>query len=86
MLLFLGKRSWWGCGKHVPSIMDSVPDGQRCVCQPRISRNKQEYPPMAKQADWLVRNAAAAVLWTRGMRVRWSAEGVVEEPLEEPKK
>jgi hypothetical protein len=26
--------SWWGCGKHVPSIMDSIPDSERYVCLP----------------------------------------------------
>jgi hypothetical protein len=37
---------------------------------------------MAKQPGWLVRNAATLVLWSRGKRAGWSAEGVVEEPLE----
>jgi hypothetical protein len=78
----LGKRSWWGCGAHVPAALDAIPTADRCACGPKIERDGKEYPPMAKEADWLVRNAAVLVLWTRGKRAAWSAEGVREEPLD----
>ena len=69
--------------------MDAVDDADRCGCEPRIQRDEKEYPPMARQADVLVRNAAALVLGIQGKRAGWSPEGVVEEPLwkiEEAKK
>ncbi len=61
--------------------MDTTPLSAHCGCQPKIVRDGKHYPPMAKEPSWLIRNAAAAVLWTRGKKAGWSAEGVVEEPL-----
>jgi len=25
-----GKKTWWGCGQHVPNVMDDVPEAERC--------------------------------------------------------
>jgi len=61
--------------------MGKVTPSTRCTCDPRIERDGGQYPPMAKDPGWLIRNAAAAVLWSRGKKAGWSAEGVVEEPL-----
>lgn len=47
----LEKTSWWGCGNHVPSIMDKVPVEERCTCEPKIEKEGKEYPPMAAKAD-----------------------------------
>lgn len=44
-------KSWWGCGQHVPMVMDSVPEGQRCTCEPKIEREGKAYPPKAPKAD-----------------------------------
>lgn len=33
LLLSLGKATWSGCGAHVPSVMDGIPEKERCsVC------------------------------------------------------
>jgi len=45
------KATWWGCGKHVPSVLDGVPDAERCVCEPRVEREGKMYPPMGARAD-----------------------------------
>ena len=41
------KKSWRGCGSHVPSVLDSVPENERCTCQPRFKVGDKEYPPAA---------------------------------------
>ncbi|KAM3481081.1 hypothetical protein MY8738_004619 [Beauveria namnaoensis] len=46
---FLEKSTWWGCGSHVPMVMDSIPEEERCACDPKIERDGKQYPPMAKQ-------------------------------------
>ena len=45
------KATWWGCGRHVPKVMDSVPEEDRCSCAPRVERDGKEYPPMGNKAD-----------------------------------
>lgn len=44
----IGKRTWFGCGAHVPSVMDSVPKNEWCDCEPKTEKNGTEYPPMGK--------------------------------------
>ncbi|KEQ60982.1 uncharacterized protein M437DRAFT_53267 [Aureobasidium melanogenum CBS 110374] len=39
------KVSWWGCGKHIPSVMDKVPREQRCTCGPALEVDGKMYPP-----------------------------------------
>ncbi|GAM82420.1 hypothetical protein ANO11243_003990 [Dothideomycetidae sp. 11243] len=47
----LGKRTWWGCGAHVPAVMDDVPKDQWCACEPKVDKDGTAYPPMGKNAD-----------------------------------
>ncbi|OIT38251.1 hypothetical protein A4A49_01061 [Nicotiana attenuata] len=28
-----GKTSWGGCGRHVPSVYNRIPEGQHCQCK-----------------------------------------------------
>lgn len=49
-----GKRSWWGCGNHIPSIMDTVPEPDRCNCEPKVEVDGSKYPPKAAKADWMM--------------------------------
>ncbi|CAN4122476.1 unnamed protein product [Withania somnifera] len=28
-----GKTSWGGCGRHVPSVYNRIPEGQHCKCK-----------------------------------------------------
>ncbi|CAO3674312.1 unnamed protein product [Umbelopsis ramanniana] len=46
-----GKRSWWGCGYHIPSVMDSVPEEERCKCEPAVQVEGKDYPPKASKPD-----------------------------------
>lgn len=48
-LIVKDKSTWWGCGSHVATVMDSVPEDQRCSCEPQVERGGKMYPPMAKQ-------------------------------------
>ena len=41
------KKSWRGCGSHVPQVLDSVPENQWCGCEPRVKVNGKAYPPQA---------------------------------------
>ncbi|PWY86747.1 hypothetical protein BO70DRAFT_333163 [Aspergillus heteromorphus CBS 117.55] len=41
------KTSWYGCGLHIPSVMDRIPDAERCTCEPKVERDGKEYPPKA---------------------------------------
>ena len=36
-----------GCGKHIPMVMDSIADDERCTCTPKTVVNGKEYPPQA---------------------------------------
>jgi len=47
----LEKSSWWGCGSHVPSVMDKVSEDQWCSCEPKVEKDGNQYPPMAAKAD-----------------------------------
>ena len=28
-----GKTTWAGCGKHIDTVMDTVPEARRCTCE-----------------------------------------------------
>lgn len=43
--LFTEKTTWWGCGQHIPRVMDSVPQSDWCTCNPKTTVNSKEYPP-----------------------------------------
>ncbi|GKZ58892.1 hypothetical protein AnigIFM63309_007819 [Aspergillus niger] len=43
------KATWWGCGAHIPSVLDSVPESERCTCVPKVVRDGKEYPPKAEK-------------------------------------
>ena len=45
------KSSWWGCGDHVPSVMDPISEGDRCTCEPKVEKGGKMYPPKAEKAD-----------------------------------
>ncbi|KAK0648413.1 hypothetical protein B0T16DRAFT_455891 [Cercophora newfieldiana] len=44
------KASWKGCGGHIPAVLDSVPEADRCTCEPKVEKDGKKYPPMAKPA------------------------------------
>ncbi|KAL1306887.1 hypothetical protein AAFC00_005533 [Neodothiora populina] len=44
------KASWFGCGLHVPSVMDQIPESERCTCEPKVEREGKKYPPKAEMA------------------------------------
>ncbi|KAE8371479.1 hypothetical protein BDV26DRAFT_276038 [Aspergillus bertholletiae] len=44
------KTSWWGCGAHIPAVLDAVPETERCTCTPKVERDGKEYPPKAEKA------------------------------------
>ncbi|KAJ5604902.1 hypothetical protein N7510_010056 [Penicillium lagena] len=44
------KVTWWGCGSHIPSVMDSVPESERCACEPKVEKDGKMYPPKAANA------------------------------------
>ncbi|KAB5580870.1 hypothetical protein GE09DRAFT_455006 [Coniochaeta sp. 2T2.1] len=72
------KLSWWGCGKHVPRVLERIDASKRCSCEPTITRDNRSYPPMAEDPGWLIRGLADTVLRTRGKQAAYSAEGVIE--------
>ncbi|KAF5684368.1 pyroglutamyl peptidase type I [Fusarium circinatum] len=41
------KTSWWGCGSHIQSVIDNVPEAERCECEPKVEVDGASYPPMA---------------------------------------
>ncbi|KAF2859489.1 hypothetical protein K470DRAFT_249211 [Piedraia hortae CBS 480.64] len=38
------KATWNGCGKHVQSVMDSIPQESRCACEPLVEIDGKKYP------------------------------------------
>ncbi|KAI6880539.1 hypothetical protein KC360_g6953 [Hortaea werneckii] len=49
------KATWWGCGEHIPKVLDSVPEADRCSCEPKIEKEGKQYPP-AGPAFGVVKN------------------------------
>lgn len=47
----LDRATWWGCGSHIPGVLDSIPEEDRCVCEPKVERDGKQYPPMAKSPN-----------------------------------
>ncbi|KAH7366562.1 hypothetical protein KP509_18G085300 [Ceratopteris richardii] len=47
-----GKTSWSGCGRHVQSVYDRVPEGQRCLCKswPGVGAAQSATPTSGSQA------------------------------------
>ncbi|KAI1036850.1 hypothetical protein LB503_002905 [Fusarium chuoi] len=45
--LLVKKTSWWGCGSHIQSVIDNVPEVERCECEPKVDVGGASYPPMA---------------------------------------
>ncbi|KAL2357744.1 hypothetical protein BJ546DRAFT_834914 [Cryomyces antarcticus] len=43
------KATWWGCGNHVPMVMDPIPEEERCTCEPKIEKEGNKYPPKGPQ-------------------------------------
>lgn len=43
------KKTWWGCGQHIPSVMDAVAEEERCGCEPRVEVGGRRYPPKGAQ-------------------------------------
>ncbi|KAM7205046.1 hypothetical protein V8F33_001287 [Rhypophila sp. PSN 637] len=44
------KKSWRGCGSHLPSVFASIPEDQRCTCEPKVEVDGKKYPPQAKMS------------------------------------
>ncbi|KAI1485281.1 hypothetical protein F5X96DRAFT_674787 [Biscogniauxia mediterranea] len=42
------KKSWRGCGSHIPEALSGVPENQWCTCRPPIMIGGKAYPPAAK--------------------------------------
>ena len=49
----LDGTTWWGCGNHIPGVLDQVPAGKWCTCEPRVQKNGKSYPPMGPKGDYL---------------------------------
>lgn len=50
MTTWIEKATWWGCGNHIPSVMDSISEDERCTCGPKRNVDGKEYPPKAGEA------------------------------------
>ncbi|KAK9448565.1 uncharacterized protein V1518DRAFT_427723 [Limtongia smithiae] len=35
-------KTWWGCGLHIPSVLDAVPKSEWCTCEKTAG---SAYPP-----------------------------------------
>lgn len=42
------KTTWFGCGNHIPSVMDSIPTDSWCTCDPKVEVGEKKYPPKKK--------------------------------------
>ncbi|KAL1969177.1 hypothetical protein VTN77DRAFT_431 [Rasamsonia byssochlamydoides] len=45
------KATWWGCGLHIPMVMDAIPEADWCTCTPRVQVEGKEYPPKGASAN-----------------------------------
>ncbi|KAH9908806.1 hypothetical protein F4778DRAFT_365470 [Xylariomycetidae sp. FL2044] len=42
------KASWFGCGAHIPGVLDQVAAEDWCTCEPKVEVDGKKYPPKAK--------------------------------------
>ncbi|KAI8961723.1 peptidase [Daldinia sp. FL1419] len=42
------KTTWIGCGSHISSVLDNIPEQEWCVCEPKVEVHDKKYPPGAK--------------------------------------
>lgn len=47
------KKTWRGCGRHIPSAMAGIPEDQWCSCDPKVEVDGKAYPRSAPSASWL---------------------------------
>lgn len=33
MIYSCGKTTWYGCGQHIPSVMDPLQPSEKCTCE-----------------------------------------------------
>ncbi|KAL2214932.1 hypothetical protein M432DRAFT_643160 [Thermoascus aurantiacus ATCC 26904] len=45
------KATWFGCGQHIPTVMDQVPEQDRCRCEPKVEKDGKLYPPKADKPN-----------------------------------
>lgn len=45
------KATWFGCGQHIPTVMDQVPEQDRCQCEPKVEKDGKLYPPKADKPN-----------------------------------
>ncbi|RDA87343.1 hypothetical protein CP532_2662 [Ophiocordyceps camponoti-leonardi (nom. inval.)] len=43
------KTTWWGCGKHIATVMKDIPAEQRCSCEPKVEQDGGQFPPMGSK-------------------------------------
>lgn len=46
--MIAAKKSWRGCGNHIPAALAGVPEDQWCSCEPRVMIDGKSYPSAAK--------------------------------------
>jgi hypothetical protein len=55
--VFAAKKSWRGCGKHIPAAMSAWPEAEWCSCDPKVEVDGKAYPHAARVAipgaSWL---------------------------------
>jgi positive regulator of sigma E activity len=42
------KATWYGCGSHIPSVMDNIKEDEWCTCEPKVEVGSKKYPPKRK--------------------------------------
>ncbi|KAL2256755.1 hypothetical protein VTK26DRAFT_1178 [Humicola hyalothermophila] len=55
------KKTWRGCGNHVPSVFANVPEDEWCTCEPKVEINGKSYPPQLKA------QSGAATSWLKNL-------------------
>ncbi|KAK2768915.1 hypothetical protein FQN53_006209 [Emmonsiellopsis sp. PD_33] len=45
------KKTWFGCGLHIPRVMDEIPKDEWCTCAPKKKVGEVEYPPRVGEAE-----------------------------------
>jgi len=66
------KGTWWGCGNHVPGVIDQIPEGEWCSCEPKVEKEGKSYPPMGPKPEaWLGYEAGGLVWWWQVRQRTW---------------
>ncbi|KAK6502049.1 hypothetical protein TWF481_009862 [Arthrobotrys musiformis] len=75
-------KTWFGCGMHKPSVLDSVPKDQWCTCEKKPGDSQDEYPPMGSTPSSFRPHETTETIAKEMLKTRNEWGGIPKEPVQ----